>query len=138
MYERKNTTMKKLLLLLIPLLIGCGKTTSESSVSSGYSVDTTKENKENDEQKDEMSTSSFSYYQSKAIVNVLYSWDYDTHCYIVYTIENTYYVPPKNYYEIKVDEYKREITIVNGEKHYGDYISNEYFVESNELFVYYK
>ena len=132
MYERKNTTMKRLLLLLIPLLIGCGKTTSESSVSSGYSVDNKVDSKEKE------TTSSFSYYQSKAIVNVLYSWDYDRHCYMVYTIEKTYYVPPKNYYEIKVDEYKREITIVNGEKHYGDIIYNEYFDKSNELFVYYK
>ena len=127
--------MKKLLLLISILLVACGKTTSESSsfVSEKKSEETTNEEKKNEE-----STSS-SYYQSKALVNVVFEWDYDTHCYLVYVDkDNYYYMPPKNLYEIKVDEYKRVVEERNGTKYYGDIIYNEYFKTTNELYSYYK
>ena len=127
--------MKKLLLLISILLVACGKTTSESSsfVSEKKVEETTIE------EKNSVESTSSSYYQSKALVNVAYEWDYDTHCYIVYeSVEKFYYMPPKNLYEIKVDEYKRVVEEINEEKYYGEIIYNEYFVSSNELYSYYK
>lgn len=65
----------------------------------------------------------------KVYQNVDYSFDYENHYYVVYVnfddekreYEHEYYVPPKNYY------------VVN---YYVEFVHNEYFVSTNELFVY--
>ena len=60
--------------------------------------------------------------------NVAYSFSYDKHCYSVIIDDNKIYdVLPKNFYKINVYEYKTDNGIT---------INNEYFLKSNELFVY--
>lgn len=57
----------------------------------------------------------------KVYENVEYTFNFTRHEYVVSTYDNkTFYVPPKNFY--KIDTY--------------GYVSNEYFVATNELFVY--
>ena len=77
-------------------------------------------NKKNDE----------SHTNSKVYKNVAFSYDFDTHNYKVDVDSKIFYVPPKNYYEITVYEW-----LLNDEQLK---INNEYFVSTNELFVYYK
>ena len=70
--------------------------------------------------------------------NVDYEYDYDIRKYKVYifdgsylTIEKTYKVPPKNYYYIEVNEWKYSTTTKTQ-------LFNEYLVNTNELFVYFR
>ena len=92
--------MKRLLVLLPLLLVGCT----------------------NDKISDNSHTN------SKVYQNVNYAFDFDSYKYVVVVEKKTYYVPPKNYYEITID-----IDLYN--KH--ERVNSEYFVSTNELFVYY-
>lgn len=69
------------------------------------------------------------YSSQDVFYNVYYTYAFDKKCYTVKLENEIYDVPPSNYYEINLDEW-----------HYinNDTIRNEYFVNSNELFVYYK
>ena len=98
--------MKRLLVLLPLLLVGC--TNGSSSLS---------RNRDNSHTNNEI-------YQ-----NVSYVFNIDKHCYKVYHDEETFDVPPSNYYEIKLDSYKQTTDF--------RLLENEYFVSTNELFVYY-
>lgn len=70
---------------------------------------------------------------SKTYINVEYVFNYETHKYIVYVdynnekndYDHTYYVPPKNYYVVNESIWVEDV-----------HIHNEYFVATNELFVY--
>lgn len=101
--------MKKLLVLLPLLLVGCTN-------DSGFLTNT--------------KTSS-----NKIIYNVQVDFIYDKHCYKIWYYENDKQlekeIPPKNYYYVEIKEYQY---VPNK----NEIISNEYFVSSNELFVYHK
>ena len=101
-YERKTQPMKRLLVLLPLLLVGCT----------------------NDKISDNSHTN------SKVYQNVWYNFEIEEHCYKVYYNKETYNVPPSNFYEIKLSEYAYT------EEH--TLLENEYFVSTNELFVYYR
>ena len=70
---------------------------------------------------------------SKVYINVEYYFNYDMHKYEVNVdyneneqkYEHTYYVPPKNYYLVNDSIWVDNV-----------HINNEYFVSTNELFVY--
>ena len=69
-----------------------------------------------------------SHTNSKVYQNVNYAFDFETYKYLVVVEKETYYVPTKNYYEITID--------IDSYYKHGK-IDNEYFVSTNELFVYY-
>ena len=69
-----------------------------------------------------------SHTNSKVYQNVNYAFDFKTYKYLVVVEKETYYVPTKNYYEITID--------IDSYYEHGK-VDNEYFVSSNELFVYY-
>ena len=110
-YERKTQPMKKIL-SLSPILL----TLTWIIVLSACVSSTT--NEKSDE----------SHTNSKIYQNVEYNYDFDKHFYKVNVEDKTFYVPPSNYYEIVV--YKWELTDEQLK------INNEYFVSTNELFVY--
>ena len=125
-YERKTQPMKKILslspilltltwIIVLSVLVGCttvGKTISTNSCDNSHT-------------------------NSKVYQNVAYSFDVEKHFYYVgveYNMEThkydkIYNVPPSNFYEIKLSEYA----------YTSDHrvLDNEYFVSTNELFVYY-
>ena len=111
-YERKTQPMKKIL-SLSPILL----TLTWIIVLSACVSCTT------NEKSDENHTNN-NIYQ-----NVGYRFDIDEHCYKVYLTEKIYNVPPRNYYEIELDSYKQAEDF--------NLLENEYFVSTNELFVYY-
>ena len=94
--------MKRLLVLLPLLLVGC---TNDKISDNSHTI------------------------ENKVYQNVSFGYVLEKHCYLVYVENNEYYVPPKNFYSIKIDGWlytnSREI------------LENEYFVSTNELFVYY-
>lgn len=68
-----------------------------------------------------------SHTNSKVYQNVNYAFDLSSRKYLVVVEKEQYYVPPKNYYEITIDI----------DTYYAnDRVDNEYFVSTNELFVY--
>ena len=93
--------MKRLLVLLPLLLVGCTNGTN------------LKENSDNS--------------HTLVYKNVYYQFNLSKHKYLVYIEKNTYNVPPSNFYEIQVDY-----------QQYYEYgkVDNEFFVSTNELFVY--
>lgn len=118
-YERKTQPMKKILslspilltltwIVLLSVLVGC--TTIGKTISSNSSDN--------------------SHTYSKVYQNVWYNFEIEEHCYKVYYNKETYNVPPSNFYEIKLSEYAYT------EEH--TLLENEYFVSTNELFVYYR
>ena len=119
-YERKTQPMKKIL-SLSPILL----TLTWIIVLSACVSSTTNEKSDN------------SHTNNKIYQNVAYSFDVEKHFYYVgveYNMETNKYdkiynVPPSNFYEIKLSEYAYT------EKH--TLLENEYFVSTNELFVYY-
>ena len=58
--------------------------------------------------------------------NVYYNYVYEKHCYCVYIEDSVYNVPPSHYYKIKYSVWTEDFI----------HITNEYFVSTNELFVY--
>ena len=101
----------KRLLLLLPIIMasGCKSTDYEISYPSSFN----------------------SYKVSNNVYfNVYYTYVFDEHAYRVYLDENDgeHYkvVPPKNVYELNIGSvWKNDI-----------FIRNEYFVSTNELFIY--
>ena len=69
-----------------------------------------------------------SHTNTKVYQNVNYAFDFETYKYLVVVEKETYYVPTKNYYEITID--------IDSYYKHGK-ADNEYFVSTNELFVYY-
>ena len=112
-YERKTQPMKKIL-SLSPILL----TLTWIVVLSACVGSTTNENSDE------------SHTNSKVYQNVWYNFEIEEHCYKVYYNKETYNVPPSNFYEIKLSEYAYT------EEH--TLLENEYFVSTNELFVYYR
>lgn len=81
---------------------------------------------------DKISDNSHAISNDKVFYNVSYSYYYEKHCYLVALSETDYqYVPPKNYYLVEIDTYEYNETAKG-------LVLNEYFVNSNELFVYIK
>lgn len=81
---------------------------------------------------DKISDNSHTISNDKVFYNVSYSYYYEKHCYLVAISEDDYhYVPPKNYYHVEIDTYEYNETAKG-------LVLNEYFVNSNELFVYIK
>ena len=79
---------------------------------------------------DKISDNSHTISNDKVFYNVSYSYYYEKHCYLVGISENDYhYVPPKNYYLVEIDMWSKTES--------NEIIKNEYFVSTNELFVYY-
>lgn len=115
-YERKTQPMKKIL-SLSPILL----TLSWIIVLSACVCSTT----------NEKSDESHTIKDGETYQNVKCSFDFDSHCYkvLVYEKEKTYNVPPKNYYSIELESYFRNDN--------NETILNEFFVSTNELFVYY-
>lgn len=101
----------KRLLLLLPIVImasGCKSTNYELSYPSSFTS-----NKVND----------------NVYFNVFYFYVFEEHAYRVYPneeIDEYFVVPPKNVYELNVGSLWKNDT----------FIHNEYFVATNELFIY--
>lgn len=104
-----KTQQMKIKYLLIPLmlcLVGC---------------------KGNDHNVSYPSAVSNNHISNNVYINVVFYYTLEEHCYRVYVDENKYYsVPPKNVYLIDFIEYLPDMTRIR----------NEYFVSTNELFVY--
>lgn len=64
----------------------------------------------------------------KTYQNVLYIYSFEKYCYEVSVEEKSYYVPLSNFHEISVYSWKVPEEYKN--------VENEYFVSTNELFVY--
>ena len=120
-YERKTQPMKKILslspilltltwIIVLSVLVGCttvGKTISSNS-----------------------SDNSHTYSSQNVVYNVYYTYDFSSKYYLVVIEDKEYRVPPKNYYNIKIDEWSYT------EEH--RLIYNEFYSGSLELFVYYR
>lgn len=70
-----------------------------------------------------------SHTNSKVYQNVSYGFSIEEHCYKVYYQKESFDVPPSHYYLVQLDMWSYT------EKH--ELLENEYFVSTNELFVYY-
>lgn len=103
-YERKTQPMKRLLVLLPLLLVGCTN--------------------------DKISDNSHIYSRQDVVYNVYYTYDFSSKHYLVVIEDKEYRVSPKNYYNIKIDEWSYT------EEH--RLIYNEFYSSSLELFVYYR
>ena len=68
---------------------------------------------------------------NKVYENVWYDFVYEKHCYCVTIDTEIYEIPPKNYYLVEISEM---IKTRDGKS----WLNNEYYIGSNELFVYIK
>ena len=111
LFMKGKTQPMKRLLLLLPIIMasGCKSTNYEISYPSSFNSHKVSNN---------------------VYFNVYYTYVFDEHAYRVYLDENDgeHYkiVPPKNVYELNIGSvWKNDI-----------FIRNEYFVSTNELFIY--
>ena len=65
----------------------------------------------------------------KVYENVWYDFLYEKHCYCVTIDTEIYEIPPKNYYLVEISEL---IKTRDGKS----WLNNEYYLTTNELFVY--